>query len=53
MGVRIEAVVTDHHLALVGNMRGYPGDKLQVIHRLLLGTLLAISVTNFALWFQE
>jgi hypothetical protein len=30
-------------------MRGHPGDKLKIIHRLLLGTLLAISVTIFAL----
>jgi Tol biopolymer transport system component len=32
-------------------MRGHPGDKLKIIHRLLLGTLLAISVTNFAFGF--
>jgi len=28
-------------------------DKLQIIHRLLLGTLLAIPVTNFSLGFQK
>jgi len=27
MGVRIKAEVSDHHLTLVGNMRGHPGDK--------------------------
>jgi len=30
-----------------------PGDKLQIIHRLLLGALLAIPVTNFSPGFQE
>jgi hypothetical protein len=53
MGVRVEAVVTDHDLAFVGNMRSHPSDKLKIIHRLLLGAFLAIAVTNFALWFQK
>jgi len=44
MGVRVEPVVTDHDLAFVGNMRGHPGDKLQIIHRLRRGPLLARPV---------
>ena len=27
MGVGVQPVVTDHDLALVGNVRGHPGDK--------------------------
>jgi hypothetical protein len=36
VGIRIETIVTDHHLTLVGNMRGDSGDKLQIIHPFLL-----------------
>jgi len=30
MGVGVQAEVTDSDLALVGNVRGHPGDKLQI-----------------------
>jgi hypothetical protein len=53
MGVGVQAVVTDSDLAFIGDMGSDPGDKLQIIHRLLLGTLLAIPVTNFSLGFQK
>jgi hypothetical protein len=35
VGVRIEAVVTDHHLALVGNMRGHPIEDAFLVHAAL------------------
>jgi len=31
MGVRIKAEASDHHLPLVGNMRGHPGDKYAAV----------------------
>ena len=36
IGVGVEAGVTYHHLPLVGDMGCHPGDKLQIIHRLIL-----------------
>jgi len=32
VGVGVETVITDGDLALVGDMRGYPGNELQVVH---------------------
>jgi hypothetical protein len=37
VGVGIEPVVTDHDLALFGDVRGHPGEKLQVVRRLQRG----------------
>jgi hypothetical protein len=34
---------------VVGDMRGHAGDKLQIIHHLLLGAVLAIAIADFAL----
>jgi hypothetical protein len=30
VGVGVQPMVTDHDLPLVGNVRGHPGDKLQI-----------------------
>jgi len=30
VGVGIKPVITNHHLALIGNMGGHSGDKLQI-----------------------
>jgi len=48
MGVGVEAVITDRDLALVGNMRDDPGDKLQVVHPLEIFGFLAIPVADLA-----
>jgi hypothetical protein len=32
MGIGIESIITHHHLAIVGDMRGCPGNELQVVH---------------------
>jgi len=53
MGVGVEAVITHHHLALVGNVRGHPGDELQIVHRLQLGSLLTMTVADFALGLHQ
>jgi hypothetical protein len=52
MGIGVETVVADHDLALVGNMRGHPGDELQVVHPLQLGAA-AVPVADPALPFQK
>ena len=53
MGVGVQPVIPDHHLALVGDVRGHPGDKLQIIHRLQLGGLPAPVVADLPLTVQE
>jgi len=53
VGVGVEAVITDSDLAFVGDMRGHPGDELQIIHRLLLGAVLVITIADLPLRFQE
>jgi len=53
VGVGVQPVLTDHDLALVGNVRGHPGDKLQIIHRLLVGRVLTVSVTDLAFGLQK
>jgi len=53
VGIGIKAIVTDHDLPLVGDMGGYAGHELQIIHRLLVGRVPAPSVTDFALLLQE
>jgi hypothetical protein len=35
------------------NLRGHPGDELQIVHLLELGALLAVPVTDLALGFQK
>jgi len=42
MGISVEAVITHCDLTLVGDMGSHPGDKLQVVHRLLLFGLFPI-----------
>ena len=49
MGVGVKAVVADHDLALVGDMARHPGDKLQVVHPLELGPVVAVPVVDPAL----
>ena len=46
MGIGVEAVVTDHDMAFVRNMRGYPGYELQIVHLLLVFTVLVILIAN-------
>ena len=53
MGVGVQAVVADHDLALVGNMRSRPGDELQIVHHLQIGALLAVPIADLALGFQK
>jgi len=47
LGVGVEPVIADHDLALVGNVGRDPGDELQIIHRLQLGTA-ATAIMHFA-----
>ena len=53
MGIGVRAIITNHDLPLVGDMRGDPGDELQIIHRLLLGPVWAVAITDLGLGFQE
>jgi len=48
MSIGVKAIVANHNLSLIGNMRGDSGDKLQIIHRLLLPTMPRILITNLA-----
>ena len=49
MSIGIEAKVTDHDLAFVGDVRGYPGDKLLIIHPLQIFGFFSILVAYLAL----
>jgi len=40
-------------LPFVGDVRGHPGDKLQIVHRLPLCDAPAPAITNLALRLQE
>jgi len=51
VSIGIQAEVTDGDLALVWNMGGHPGDKLQIIHALYLGGLFPIPVADLAFLF--
>ena len=53
VGIGVKAIVTDHDLPLVGNVRGHPGDELQIIHRLLLRAVTAPAITDLAPGFQK
>jgi len=53
MGVGVQVIITNHDLALVGDMGGHPGNELQIIHPLLLARVLTVSVTDLALCLQE
>lgn len=53
VGVGVRPMVTDHHLTLIRDMRGHPGDELQIIHGRRGGPLLARLVTNFTLTLQK
>jgi hypothetical protein len=33
VGVGIQPIIADHDLALIRDMGGHPGDKLQIIHK--------------------
>jgi len=46
-GVGIKPVITNHHLALIGNMRGHSGDEFQIIHLLKFCAVFAILIANF------
>jgi len=46
MGVGVEAEVTNCALAIVGNVGGDPGGKLQVVHPLHLFSVFAIPITD-------
>jgi len=50
LGIGVQAVITDRDLAVIGNTRSHPGDELQVVHRLLLGTVLAPTIVDLALF---
>ncbi len=52
VGVGLEAIITHHDLPFVGDVRGRPGDELQVVHRLLVAGALAMPITNLALRLQ-
>jgi len=53
VGVGVETVVADHDLALVGDMRGYPGNELQVVHPLHLFSVFPIPVADLGFSFIE
>ena len=53
VGIGIKAVVTNHHLTLIGNMGGHSGNKLQVIHRLCLSTVLQLPKADLILITHE
>ena len=53
VGVGVEAAIAHHDLALVGDVRGHPGDELQIVHRLQIRAFLAIPITDLALRLQE
>jgi hypothetical protein len=53
MGVSVEAVISHRDLALVGNMRGHPGDELQVVHPLLVSFVFPIPVADLSPLFIE
>ena len=42
----VDRIIDHLKLTFVGDVGGHPGDELQIIHRLLLGTHLAIPVTR-------
>jgi hypothetical protein len=44
VSIGIQTEITDGDPALVWNMGGHPGDKLQIIHPLHLGGLFPIPV---------
>jgi hypothetical protein len=45
--------MSDSDLAFVGNMGSHSGDKLLVVHPLLVFGLLAIAVADLALFLRE
>jgi len=47
MGIRVKAVVTDHDLSFIGNMRDNSCYELQIIHGFLFWAVFAVLVTNF------
>ena len=53
MSIGVQAEVANRHLPLIRDMRGHPGDELQVVHRLLLFGLFPITVDHLALFFRE
>lgn len=36
MGIKVEAVITDHNLSFIGNVGCHPGNEFQIIHAFLL-----------------
>jgi len=42
MSIPVEAIISDSDLASVRDMRDHAGDELQIIHRLLLGSVLTV-----------
>jgi hypothetical protein len=53
VGIGIETEVTDSHLSLVRDMRGHPGDELQIIHPFHLFSSFPIPVADLAFPFIE
>jgi len=51
--IGVQAIVTNHHLALVGDMRGHPGDELQIIHHLLLRAVPAPAIADLGPLLQK
>jgi len=46
VGIGIEAVIADHNLSFVRNVRGHPGNKLQIIHRLCLRAVFSVLIED-------
>jgi hypothetical protein len=53
VGIGVKAIIADHDLALVGSVRGHPGNELQIIHRLLFGGVLAVAIAYPVLIIPE
>jgi len=45
--------ISDHHLALVWDVRGHSGHKLQIVHLLLVFTFFPIPVGDFPLLLRK
>jgi len=49
VGISIEAVVADHNLSFIRNVRGYPGYKLKIIHGLCIRAVLSVLIDHLPL----
>jgi hypothetical protein len=44
MRIGKEAVTADHNMSFIRGVRGHPGDKFQVFHRLCLRAVLSVLI---------